>query len=762
MMLSGAGPSERRESDGSNSPAAPGFPRPPVPERAVRAELERVLASSSFRYSERLRSFLKFVVEEGLAGNGDQLKESVLAVELFDREATYDSREDSLVRVEARRLRDKLQKYYAGEGINDPVFIDLPKGGYAPVFTMREAPPSPAAVTPRTRQVSIKVAAGAAVLCILATVALVQWVRPKPPGRLAAHRRITADPGLTFQPVLSRDGTLLAYSSDRAGAGNLDIWVQRISGGAPIRITDSPGDDVEPSFSHDGAQIAYRAEGEAEGVYIVPALGGTATLLARGGYRPRFSPDGSRVAYWTGERSYLAAKIFVVPSTGGAPSPLQPDFEYAAYPVWSPDGNHILFVGSERVTNYWDMRADDWDWWVAPAAGGSAVRTYARGAFKHQRLDAPQTSWSHRRVLPHWWTASSQVLFSALSGGKTNIWQIDIEAGAWRAAGHAEQVTFGAGWEDNPTASADGSMAYSVLTHKSDVCSQPLDPNAARTQGPMVRLTSDAADYIRPVVSNSGQRLAFLSNRSGNVDVWARDLKTGREAALTATRQDESSPVISPDGSKVAYGYAPPLADAIFVVPFAGGGAAQVCGDCGEPRAWLPDNAALLYQLITPSRESLIGRLDMDGRETVLIRSSKSALFSPSVSRDGRWLALIVRTPPSDHRVYAIPLRSGAAADPSEWVSVTPPGGWVDKPRWSPDGNVLYHVSDRDGFVCIWASRLDPATKRPAGEPIPIEHFHGRRTALGSVYGLELSVADDKLIFNLGEDFGNVWFAPAG
>lgn len=74
---------------------------------------------------------------------------------------------------------------------------------------------------------------------------------------------------------------------------------------------------------------------------------------------------------------------------------------------------------------------------------------------------------------------------------------------------------------------------------------------------------------------------------------------------------------------------------------------------------------------------------------------------------------------------------------------------------------MLYYVCDRDGFVCIWATRLDPGTKRPIGEPKAIVHFHGRRNSLGSVYGLELSAANDKLVFNLGEDFGNVSFAPA-
>jgi hypothetical protein len=75
---------------------------------------------------------------------------------------------------------------------------------------------------------------------------------------------------------------------------------------------------------------------------------------------------------------------------------------------------------------------------------------------------------------------------------------------------------------------------------------------------------------------------------------------------------------------------------------------------------------------------------------------------------------------------------------------------------------MLYYVSDRDGFVCIWARRLDPATKKPMDEPRAVVHFHNRHISLGSVYGLELSVAKDKLVFNLNEASGNIWLAPAG
>jgi TolB-like protein len=100
----------------------------------IRAQLDRILASAVFANSGRLSRLLKYVIERTLAGEGDQLKEYVVGVEVFERGSTYDPRLDSIVRVEARRLRAKLEEYYRGDGSNDPIAIEIPRGSYVPVF----------------------------------------------------------------------------------------------------------------------------------------------------------------------------------------------------------------------------------------------------------------------------------------------------------------------------------------------------------------------------------------------------------------------------------------------------------------------------------------------------------------------------------------------------------------------------------------------------------------------------------------------------
>lgn len=128
------------------------MPAPPPDAPAVRAQLERILASPGFANAGRLSRFLRFVVERTLDGEGDQLKEYRLGTEVFDRPPDYDPRLDSIVRVEARRLRSKLAEYYEGPGRRDPVAIRVDKGSYTAAF--ETATPESVAAAPTTPESS--------------------------------------------------------------------------------------------------------------------------------------------------------------------------------------------------------------------------------------------------------------------------------------------------------------------------------------------------------------------------------------------------------------------------------------------------------------------------------------------------------------------------------------------------------------------------------------------------------------------------------
>lgn len=104
---------------------------------SIRYQLQRILASPVLEPCPSLCRFLRYVVEETLAARAGAIKEYTLGLEVFERGDAFDPRADPIVRVQARNLRTRLARYYAGPGFDDPVRIDLPKRTYVPVFVVR-------------------------------------------------------------------------------------------------------------------------------------------------------------------------------------------------------------------------------------------------------------------------------------------------------------------------------------------------------------------------------------------------------------------------------------------------------------------------------------------------------------------------------------------------------------------------------------------------------------------------------------------------
>ncbi|EWY37020.1 hypothetical protein N825_22180 [Skermanella stibiiresistens SB22] len=99
--------------------------------------MRRIAISEDFQRCDRSRRFLTYIVEETLAGRGERLKAFSVATSALDRDDTFDPQADPLVRIEASQLRRRLERYYLTGGRNDPIVIDLPKGGYVPAFSLR-------------------------------------------------------------------------------------------------------------------------------------------------------------------------------------------------------------------------------------------------------------------------------------------------------------------------------------------------------------------------------------------------------------------------------------------------------------------------------------------------------------------------------------------------------------------------------------------------------------------------------------------------
>jgi Tfp pilus assembly protein PilF/TolB-like protein len=143
----------------------------------VEDALERILASPGFRSAERMSGFLRFVVLHTLSGDQAPLKEYLIADRVFGRGESFDPRTDTIVRVEARRLRAKLEKYYLDEGRDDAVVIQLPPRGYSPIFRMVSSPPASAPPAPRRQRLAWAISAAIALLCTGGAMAWLFWAR---------------------------------------------------------------------------------------------------------------------------------------------------------------------------------------------------------------------------------------------------------------------------------------------------------------------------------------------------------------------------------------------------------------------------------------------------------------------------------------------------------------------------------------------------------------------------------------------------------
>jgi adenylate cyclase len=135
---------------GDSAPNAPTAvdPSSGLDHEAIERQLGRILASPEFHATDKMRDFLRFVVEEKLAGRSHRIKGYTVAVNVFGRGEDFDATNDPIVRIQAGRLRRALERYYLVGGIHDPVLIDIPKGGYVPRFSIRTPAPTPPSAQP--------------------------------------------------------------------------------------------------------------------------------------------------------------------------------------------------------------------------------------------------------------------------------------------------------------------------------------------------------------------------------------------------------------------------------------------------------------------------------------------------------------------------------------------------------------------------------------------------------------------------------------
>ena len=312
-------------------------------------------------------------------------------------------------------------------------------------------------------------------------------------------------------------------------------------------------------------------------------------------------------------------------------------------------------------------------------------------------------------------------------------------------------------------------LVFANSTSNADLWSLPIDANRGKPTGQIERLTQDAARDVAPDISPDGRKLAFASSRSGpgirSEDIWMKDLASGRETALTVTPARDWLPVFSPDGSKVAYtvGQRPKKTGGIRDTFWRRSGGKTVRRlrhrsttgrGTGNGSSSDPEGQPRRLRLLSAT----------SGQTRDFLQHPGYSFYGPRLSPDNRWLATCARIGAVKWRLLIMPFRAdGPAPGERDWVAVADENIQDMACRWSPDGSVIYFVSGQDGSTCIWAQRLDPATKRPAGAPWPVHHAHSvRLSLLGLLNSLTIALHSgapgDRMVFPMGETTGNIYF----
>lgn len=190
--------------------------------------LLRVCGSPGFATNERLRLLLQFIVKETLEGRGDRIKAYTIATAILNRPASFDPQKDSIVRIEATRLRRELEHYYLGPGRNDRIIISIPKGAYVASFSMAGQPdgqPAPAAESPpHERSLSgPSFRAGLSMLVVLVLAAATYWIIQ---GRDAGPAGAVRLPALVVQPLTDLTGT---EETRRMASGLSESLIDKLS-----------------------------------------------------------------------------------------------------------------------------------------------------------------------------------------------------------------------------------------------------------------------------------------------------------------------------------------------------------------------------------------------------------------------------------------------------------------------------------------------------------------------------------------------------
>ena len=660
---------------------------------AVRAQLERILTSDIFSRSQQLRRFLSFIVEQQLAGQSHAIKESVLAHELYGKGTDFDSGNDPVVRVDARRLRDKLREYYVGRP--DPLVISLPKGSYVPLFEVNGASPAdrPLPVVapevtatvrvPDSRRARIAAAIIGVVGVLVVTGAAWRALRGPAHGPVELLP-LASYPGSEGPPALSPDGSLVAFAwSGAAESGATDIYVKAVGSEALRQLTATPDSEGGPAWSPDGRSVAFARAGQ--GVFTMSQLGGAERQISRSGTHVGWAGDGKSVLIRDRESDN------------------------------SPFGIHQVFLDTlerRRLTQA-PVGAGDWTFAVSPDGRTLAFIRYEKRGIADVHV-VPMSGGEPRR-LSNWnatinglsWTPDGrEIVYSVNEPAASRLWRIQVNGSAPGRGSPIADVPVAA---DNPSISRPMSgrpvrLAFQTITRDVDLRLMDLESrpvNGTLDSHPFANSTRiEGSARFSP----DGGRIAFTSFRSGAQEIWVAERDGSGLRQVTALG---AAGVLvgewSPDGSQIVFEAAVAGNTDVYLVGTDGGHLRRLTTEPsidGVP-TWSRDGRWIHFASTRAGAIPDIWRVSPDGRDP--IRETHGGGFQPQESPDGRFIFYLDRHPGAvmrEGRLMRVPVGGGQPERVLEHVwpflwAVTDAGIVFVSREQNLDAIDTYRLSDR-------------------------------------------------------------------
>jgi Tol biopolymer transport system component len=398
---------------------------------------------------------------------------------------------------------------------------------------------------------------------------------------------------------------------------------------------------------------------------------------------------------------------------------------------------------------------------TVPLESGSATTTQMS-----ERVEQGLAGISAGRFV--WAPSRRHVYFEGRTGETQNIWRVTVDPLTEDWIAGPERLTTGAGQETNVAISPDGArLVFTTTSSRTRVWAFPFDPASGRITGQPYPITRGHSGEVDFDAHADGSKVAYRAVRAGRNELWERSLGEGQERLLLSSTDFRfTKPRWSPDGAKLAFSRCAMRENTLAVAVLdTDGGGERLLTEPGQVEMvlgdWAKDGQAILgacrfrqserYSTCLVSASS--AHEARDPRVRIIASDPQRNLFNQRFSPDQRWITFLAHDllSTSTSTVYVMPSVGGA------WRAITDGAWFDDKPRWGPDGRILYFVSNRTGVANVWGRRFDNSTGTPIGEPFLVTSFRSAQFQLTpQTVRMDIAVTATHLLLPMSESRSDI------